>query len=92
MRHTQDRGFFPISQFSETTHRAFFVILPVDLIHLITDLIYFAIGLGLGFIAPDNCHNLLCVALGHLGGPSLSLRVRRDRSGQHNGNKYLHVY
>src|SRR5262249_50718660 len=24
MRHTQDRGFFPIFQFSETTHRPFF--------------------------------------------------------------------
>src|SRR4029450_11014630 len=24
MRHTQDRGFFPIFQFPETTHRAFF--------------------------------------------------------------------
>jgi hypothetical protein len=56
----------------------FFVILPVGLIHLLTDFIYFAIGLGLGFIASDNCRNLLRVTLGHLRGtPTLSLRARR---------------
>jgi hypothetical protein len=91
MRHTQDRGFFPISQFSETTHRAFFVILPVGLIHLVTYFIYFAIGLDLGFIAPDNFRNLLRVTCLR-GTPTLSLRVRRYGGDQQNGNKYLHVY
>src|SRR5262249_24826542 len=67
-----------------------FVILPVGLIHLVTDLIYFAIGLDLGFIAPDNFQYLLCVTLGHLGGiPSLSLGARRYGGDQQNGNKYL---
>jgi hypothetical protein len=89
MRYTQNRGFFPICQFSETIHRPFFVIFPVRLIHLVTDFIYFAIGLDFGFIAPDNSQ-YLCVTFGHLGGiPSLSLRVRRYGGNQQDGNKYL---
>jgi len=63
MRHTQDREFFRVFQFSETTHRPYFVILPVGLIHLVTNFIYFAIGLDLGFIAPDNFQYLLRVPL-----------------------------
>ena len=91
MRHTQDREFFLVFQFSETIHRPFFVIIPVGLIHLITDLIYFAIGLDLRFIAPDNFRNLLRITCLR-GTPTLSLRVRRYGGDQQNGNKYLHVY
>ena len=90
MRHTQDREFFRVFQFSETTHRPYFVILPVGLIHLVTDLIYFAIGLDLGFIAPDNFRNLLRVTCLQ-GTPTVSLRVRRYGGDQQNGNKYLHA-
>jgi hypothetical protein len=59
------------------------------LIHLLTDLIYFAIGFDLGFIAPDNFRNLLRVTRGT---PSLSLRVRWHGSDQQSGNKYFHAY
>ena len=43
----------------------FAVVLLVDLLHLLSKFLYFAIDLGLGFVAADNCHDFLCVILGH---------------------------
>jgi hypothetical protein len=60
------------------------------LLHLLSKFLYFAIDLGLGFVTADNCHDFLCVILGH---PRLlSLRERWHGGDQQNSNNELSVH
>ena len=93
MRHIQDRGFFHRVNFLEQLIDQFEISFLVGLLHLATEFLYIAIGLSLGLVAADDCHDLLRVILAHLGGtPTLSVRIRRYSGDQQNGNKYFHVY
>jgi hypothetical protein len=83
-------SFFQCFNFLEQFIDPFDVLLLVGLRHLLSEFLYIAIGLGFDFVAADDCHDLLCVTLGHLRGTTtLSLRVRRYGGNQQNGNKYL---
>ena len=80
MRHIQDR-------FSKQLIDQFEISFLLGLLHLATEFLYIAIGLSLGLVAADDCHDLLRVILAHLGGtPTLSVRIRRYSGDQQNGN------
>ena len=93
MRIFRTEVFFHCVNFLEQLIDQFEISFLVGLLHLATEFLYIAIGLSLGLVAADDCHDILRVILAHLGGaPTLSLRVRRYGGDQQNGNKYLHVY
>ena len=61
-----------------------------------SEFLHIAIGLGFGFVAADDCHDLLCVPFVHLRRTrTLSLRVHRYDGDRQNGNevkRFEHVY